>query len=387
VKVLVVHNRYRSDVPSGENRVVDAEIEMLTAAGVTVVPYLRSSDEIDSLSAAGRLTLPLQPVHGRRALADIERLITTHRPDILHLHNPYPFVSLSVVRAAHRLGVPVVQTVHNHRHSCMRGSYFRDGHDCRLCQGRATPWPAVQHGCYRDSRVQSVPMAAAFRLHRSDQSAVDLYVALTQPIADSLLASGLVRTDQVVVRPNTVVDPGPATPVGDGLLFVGRLTPEKGVDVLLEAWNRSGRPLGTLTIVGDGPLRRQVERAAAEPGSGVIDRGPLTAADVAGEMQRCAAVVVPSTSPEALPLVVLEAFSHGRPVLAAAAGGLASTVDDAVGVLVRATEDGLTTGLSLLAERNLDDMAAAARDRYEQLYSPTVVVAAQLDIYRSVIRA
>lgn len=382
---MVVHNRYRSDVPSGENRVVDTEIEMLADAGVEVVPYLRSSDEIAQMPAVQRLAVPLQPVYGRRAVADVERLIRTHRPDVLHLHNPYPLVSLSVVPAAHRLGVPVVQTVHNHRHSCMRGSYFRDGHECRLCEGRSTPWPAVQHGCYRDSHLQSVPMVVALRAHRADQRAVDRYIALTQPIADSLLASGLVQAGQVVVRPNTVPDPGTPAPVGSGVLFVGRLTFEKGVDMLLEAWRRSGRAMGSLTIVGDGPLRNLVETRAADPAAGIIARGPLTADGVAAEMSQCAAVVVPSVSPEALPLVVLEAFAHGRAVLATDGGGLTATVDPSLGLLTSPSEDGLAEALRGLATRDLTALGHAARQRYDNCYSPAVVLAAQLGIYRSVI--
>jgi glycosyltransferase involved in cell wall biosynthesis len=386
VKVLVAHNRYRSDLPSGENRVVDTEIEMLRSAGVEVVTYLRSSDEIAKMPAVRRLTVPLQPVHARRAVADVGRLIDEHRPDVLHLHNPFPLISWSVVGAAHERGVPVVQTVHNHRHSCMRGSYFRDGHPCHLCKGHATPWPAVQHGCYRDSHLQSVPMAIAFRAHRHDQRCVDRYVALTQPIADSILASGLVRPDQVVVRPNTAPDPGPPARPGTGLVFVGRLTVEKGVDVLVDAWQTSDRPFGTLTVVGDGPLRTELEARAADPHSGLVVRGPLDQDAVAQVVRGAAAVAVPSTSPEALPLVVLEAFAHGRAVLAADGGGLAATVTPDVGVLAAPTVPGMTSALTALAAADLAALGRAARTRYEQRYAPPVVVAAQLDIYRGVLQ-
>jgi glycosyltransferase involved in cell wall biosynthesis len=385
VKVLVAHNRYRSDVPSGENRVVDAEIDLLREAGVDVMTYLRSSDEIAEMPAVRRLAVPLQPVHARRAVADVGRLLDEHRPDVLHLHNPFPLISWSVVGAAHERGVPVVQTVHNHRHSCMRGSYFRDGHPCHLCQGRATPWPAVQHGCYRDSHLQSVPMAVAFRAHRDDQRSVDRYVALTQPIADSLLASGLARPEQVVVRPNTVPDPGTATTPGTGLVFVGRLTVEKGVDVLVDAWHAADRPFGTLTVVGDGPLRTELEARAAGPASGLVVRGPLPPDGVAEAMRTAAAVVVPSTSPEALPLVVLEAFAHGRAVLAADGGGLTATVTAEVGVLAAPTVPAMTSALSALEAADLTALGRSARARYEQCYAPRVVMAAQLDIYRGVL--
>jgi glycosyltransferase involved in cell wall biosynthesis len=330
-----------------------------------------------------RLTVPFLPLHSPRAVADVDALISAERPDVLHLHNPWPLISLSVVPTAHRRGVPVVATVHNHRHSCMRGSYFRDGHDCRQCEGLSLPWPAVQHGCYRDSRLQSVPMAAAFRLHRKDQRAVDRYVALTQPIADSILRSGLVTADQVVLRPNSVPDPGPPTPPGRGLLYVGRLSVEKGVPLLLQAWAAAGRPFGTLTVVGDGPARRFVEARAQEEGSGVVATGPLDAAGVSTALRGAAALVVPSTAPEGMPLVVLEALAHGRPVLATE--GLAGVVDPTVGWLSPPTEAGLAAALTQAAAEGSDSRGASARARYQRRYAPNVVIAAQLAIYRDVL--
>jgi glycosyltransferase involved in cell wall biosynthesis len=269
----------------------------------------------------------------------------------------------------------------------MRGSYYRDGHDCRLCEGRPTPWPAVRHGCYRDSRLQSLPMALAFRLHRADQVAVDRYVALSAPIAESLLASGLVRSDQVVLRPNTVPDPGPTGPPGRGALFVGRLTEEKGVDLLLDAWEqiRTLTPtVPTLTVVGDGPLRALLDDRASRPGSRIVVRGTLDPSGVAEEMRACAVVVVPSRSPEALPLVVLESLAHGRPVLVTRDSGLDAIVDTSLGRAVSATTEDIAAELHDLATADLAEHGAAARERYDRLYSPAVVLAAQLAVYESV---
>lgn len=384
MRVLVAHNRYRSNVPSGENRVVDTEIAALESAGVQVVPYLRSSDEIDAMSMLQRLTVPAMPVHSRRAMGEISTLIRTHRPDILHLHNPYPLISLSVVRVAHAHGLPIVQTVHNHRHSCIRGSYFRGGHPCQLCRGKEFPWPAIRHGCYRDSYVQSVPMAVAFRAHRPDQRAVDRYIALNPSVADSILASGLVRPEQVVVRANSVPDPGPPTQPGIGLLFVGRLTAEKGVPLLLAAWRRA-KPSYSLTVVGDGPLRPLVEEFAADPHSNVVVRGQLTPDEVASLLRGCAAVVLPSTSPEGLPLAILEAFAHGRPVVATAVDGLADAVDPEVGLLTTPTREALAAALTRLPTVDLPALGAAARHRYEQRYATDVVIRSQIEIYRAVL--
>ena len=385
MKVLVAHNRYQAALPSGENEVVDLEIAALRRAGVQVIPYIRSSDEIADMGAKDRLLLPFMPLHSRRATAEILSLLEDHAPDLVHLHNPYPLISLSIVRAAHTHGVPVVQTVHNHRHSCARGSYFRDGHPCFECRGKDLPWPAVQHGCYRDSRLQSVALASALFSHRKDQRAVNKYIAVSPSIAESLRDSGLVSPDQVVVRPNSVPDPGPVTPPGAGLLFVGRLTREKGVPLLVDAWERSGRPFGTLTFVGDGSERSLVQQAANVAASGVIYLGSIGRAGVDQALRQCAALVVPSTAPEGLPLVVLEAFAHGRPVLASRTGGLASAVDSSRGWLTEAKTEDLARTIRLAANADGRALGRAARVEYESTFAPDVVIAQQIRIYEEVI--
>lgn len=385
MKVLVAHNRYQSALPSGENEVVGAEIQDLGRAGVEVIPYIRSSDEIAGMGAKDRLLLPFMPLHSRRATAEVSALIERHRPDLVHLHNPYPLISLSIVRAAHSHGLPVVQTVHNHRHSCARGSYFRDGHPCFECRGKSLPWPAVQHGCYRDSRLQSIVLASALAAHRGDQRKIDKYIALSPPIAQSLFESGLVGPEQVVVRPNSVPDPGPATSPGTGLLFVGRLSREKGLPLLLDAWKQSGGPFGTLSIAGDGPERARVAAAAATPDSKVVYLGLRDRPGVDQAMRSCAAVVVPSTAPEALSLVVLEAFAHGRPVLATRSGGLVSIVDDTVGWLCESDVDDLAAALARAAGSDLGALGHAARAAYEHKYSPDVVMAQQMAIYEALL--
>ncbi len=120
-----------------------------------VIPFLRSSDEIGDLPLSQKALLPISPIYGRAAQQDLSRILDEYRPDVLHLHNPYPLLSPWVVRTAHRHGVPVVQTVHNYRQVCSSGLYFRDGHNCHDCRGKAFGWPAVEHKCYRGSAAQS----------------------------------------------------------------------------------------------------------------------------------------------------------------------------------------------------------------------------------------
>lgn len=386
MRILVVHNRYRAINPSGENRVVELEIEALQSAGHDVSTYVRSSDELDGLSRQAKLRLITAPISSPAAVAEVENILLTRRPQVLHLHNPYPLISLSVVAAAHRHGVPVVQTVHNHRHTCMKGTYQREGHDCRDCLNAGNPLPGVRHACYRDSRAQSVVMAAALTRHRHTLDTVDRFIALTPEIRDSLVASGF-DSARIVVKPNSVPDPGRPAPLGQGAAFVGRLSQEKGILALLQAWLQHPEwSLGPLRIAGDGPAREEVERLAAGRDD-VRVLGRLEAADVWGLLRDSALVVVPSLWPEALPLVVLEAMAAGRALLVTNQGGLPAVVDASLGLVVEPSVQDLAAGLSsLLLDRSaLEGLAIGAREAYERNYTPGVVTRRLVDIYESVI--
>ncbi|GAB3854677.1 hypothetical protein GCM10029963_48080 [Micromonospora andamanensis] len=318
---MVAHNRYREAQPSGENTIVDAEIAQLTAAGVEVLPFLRSSDEIPSMPRAAKALLPISPIYAPRAQQELGRLLAEHRPDVLHLHNPYPLLSPWVVRTAHRHGVPVVQTVHNYRQVCSSGLYFRDGMICQDCRGRALGVPAVVHRCYRGSRAQSALMATTLAVHRGTWKSVDRFIALTTAVADHLRDYGI-PDSRIVVKPNGIPDPGAPAPLGQGFLFLGRLSPEKGLDLLMEAWRRHpDGALGPLRVAGDGELRPLVQAVAAER-SDVAYLGPLDRAGVRQALADSAVVLATSTWHDVLPTVIIEALASGRPVLGTALGGI-----------------------------------------------------------------
>jgi glycosyltransferase involved in cell wall biosynthesis len=380
VKVVVAHNRYRSAQPSGENRVVDAEIEQLTAAGVEVVPFLRSSDDIPALPVASRALLPVSPLWNPAAARELARLVRTHRPDLLHLHNPYPLLSPWLVRTAHRHRLPVVHTVHNYRQVCASGIYFRDGGICHDCRGRRLGVPAVVHRCYRGSAAQSAVMAATLAAHRPTWRSVDRFLALTGQIAEHLRSYG-VPAGRIVVKPNAVADPGPPDPPGEGFLFLGRLAPEKGLRLLLEAWSRHpDGSLGTLRIAGDGEQRPLAERAATDR-SDVAYLGPLDAAGVAAAIRDSAVVVVVPLWHDVLPTVVIEALAAGRPVLGTALGGIPYLVGGA-GWVVEPAAAALAGALPA-ARAGAAGRAGPARSRYLSTFHPDVVTRQLLQVYES----
>ncbi|MEW2377308.1 glycosyltransferase [Micromonospora sp. NPDC047812] len=417
MRIVVAHNRYREAQPSGENTIVDAEIAQLTAAGVEVLPFIRSSDEIPSMSKSAKALLPISPIWAPRAQEDLSRLIAEHRPDVLHLHNPYPLISPWIVRTAHRHGVPVVQTVHNYRQVCSSGLYFRDGMICQDCRGRALGVPAIVHRCYRGSRAQSALMATTLAVHRGTWRSVDRFVALTSAVADHLRDYGI-PAERIVVKPNGIPDPGAPAPLGDGFLYMARLSPEKGLDLLLDAWRRHpDGALGPLRIAGDGELRPLAEAAAAERAD-VTYLGPLDRAGVRAAIEASAVIIAASTWHDVLPTVIIEALAAGRPVLGTALGGipyllgadgprepvgtgpaavataapgesrvaLPAGVEEGEAGWVVAPEPAAMAAALPVARAGAATLAPAARARYERTFHPDVVTKRLLDIYADVAR-
>ncbi|GIF69796.1 glycosyl transferase [Asanoa ishikariensis] len=385
MKVVVAHNRYREAQPSGENTIVDLEIDQLAAAGVEVLPFLRSSDEIATMSPAAKALLPVSPIYAPKAQRELAELIRAHRPDVLHLHNPYPLISPWIVRTAHRFGLPVIQTVHNYRQVCASGLYFRDGGICHDCRGRTLPLPAVKHRCYRGSTAQSALMATALTVHRPTWRSVDGYLALTDAIKDHLIGYGI-APERITVKPNAVADPGPPAPLGTGFLFFsGRLSEEKGVRLLLDAWQRHpDGAYGPLRVAGDGDLRPLVESVAAQRGDveflGRLDRPAIDAA-----LSATAVVLATPTWHDVLPTVVLEALAAGRPVLGTALGGVPYEVGDA-GWVVPAEVDALSAAFPVAAAEAAAK-APLARLRYERTFHPDVVTKHLLDTYANLVKA
>ncbi|HET7431508.1 MAG TPA: glycosyltransferase [Nocardioides sp.] len=382
MRVLVAHNLYRSATPSGENQLVRAEIELLRTGGVEVVELLRDSDEIAG-GVRGAMQAAPGPVWSPDGVRRFTRLLTESRPDVVHLHNVYPLISPGVIPVARRHDVPVVQTVHNYRHGCVNGLHLRDGHVCTDCLGTRLGLPGVAHGCYRGSRLQTLPMTLGQDLHRRTwQRGVARFLALTAFMRDHLVRTGI-APEQITVRPTWVPDPGLAGEPGRDVLYVGRLDEPKGIDRLLDSWARGGGATGrTLTVVGDGPLRGRVEEAAR---TGTVRRlGQVPPAEVAAAMAAAAYVVVPSRVFEGYPLVVAEAFGRGRPVLTVSGGSVGTIVDDATGWVVDPTVEALAAAIGRITDDDARSRGAAARAAYERHNTPAQGLASLLAVYDEV---
>ncbi|MFI1016778.1 glycosyltransferase family 4 protein [Streptomyces sp. NPDC020965] len=390
--VLVVHNRYSSAQPSGENRVVDEEVGLLRAAGHRVEVFERRSDDIAARSLLGKVAVPLLVPWNPAVRTELTARLRSDRPDVVHIHNVFPLLSPAVLAACADAGVPTVATLHNYTQVCPPGTLHRNGRQCTECVGSATSLPAVRHGCYRNSRLATVPLAVSLSINRRRWwSGVERFFCISAAQRDVLVRAGM-PPERLSVKHNFVPDPGARrTGAGEHLLFLGRLAEAKGVSLLMAAWDEIAADGGVgvpLVIAGAGPLEHEVTAWAAGRDD-VRYVGLYDPAECRQAVARSVAVLAPSTALETFGLVVAEAMAAGVPAVAARHGAFVELIDDGVtGLLHRPGEpDSLVSCLRrITAEpaRN-QEMGQAARRRYEQGFSPAVGLERLVDGYRTAI--
>lgn len=381
MRIVFVHDRYQQ--AGGEDPIFAAESELMEAHGHTVMRY-----EDDNARVAGMKpwTVAATTFWSRRAFDDLRSMFRSFRPDVVHFHNTFPLISPSGYYAARSERIPVVQTIHNYRLICPSATLFRDGRPCVDCVGRAVPWPAVLHACYRGSRPGSLVVAGMLSTHRligTWRRLVHVYIAPSEFARQELMSGGL-PGDRIVIKPNFInPDPGAGRHAGAFALFIGRLTIEKGLRTLLAAWERLDGAI-PLKIVGDGPLADVVAEAAARlPAIEWLGRKPRD--EVVRLMQDARLLVVPSIWYEGFPMVIAEAFAAGLPVVASDLGGLGEIVrDSAGGLLFTADDSDALASRMLWAWSHPADMVAlgeAARRDYEERYTLERSHRMHLEIY------
>jgi len=388
MKVLVVHNRYQQR--GGEDAVVDAETRLLAANGVEVQRFDADNDAIQSVVTKiqvsfGQFGLPTA------AQARFRRALSAFRPSVVHVHNWFPTLSPSLFNICYRENVPVVHTLHNYRLLCVNATLFRDGHVCEDCVGTTLRTPGVLHSCYRGSTAGSAVATGGMLTHWSLGTwnrSIDRFVALTEFARQKLIEGGL-PSDKVIVKPNFVdPDPGPGEGRGGYFLFVGRLTEEKGIRVLLDCW-KDGQDLPTLKIAGTGPLENEV-RAAVGTMPNVEWLGARSSEEVLGLMADASALLCPSQWYEGMPRVVIESLAVGTPIIASSIGCYPEMiVDGETGALFHTGDAvALRSRLrDLLQGNSLTSMRTNARRCFQSNYTGDKNLSLLLNVYRSVLKS
>ena len=322
MRVLIAHVAYR--VAGGEDAVVETEARLLREAGVDVETACFDSAEFDRLSPRVRVTIGLSLSDHEYGRSLIAEAIEKHAPDVVHFHNLYPLLGPGAVSAARRLGCGVVQTIHNYRLSCLAGTHLNQGKSCELCSPLHRQ-PGILRGCYRGSRLQSWSLAKALDAHwlsAISGRGAHATIFLSESMRDRYVRAGL-PIEATVVKPNSVEPGNPAVREPNEVLYVGRLSAEKGIRELVDAWPASAP---TLNVAGAGPLEEDIGRRA---GANVRLLGRVEPARVRSLMRESRVVVMPSLCLEGQPLTMLESLSEGVPVV----GFAGTAIADAVGTV------------------------------------------------------
>lgn len=378
MRISIVHSFYRSRYPSGENAIVEHQVDILRRAGHKVQLICADSDEIE-LSASRAATLAWQVATHRGADPTIE--MRSFRPDVVHVHNMYPNFGYEWLR---RWPGPVVTTMHNFRPFCAQGSFFRSGAACMACLGTGGTVHSVAHRCYRGSAIATLPLALR---NRRGVLGDPLLVRADRVVVLSDRAHGIYASQGVPVQKLRLIPNGlPDTKVCGAKkrrewLFVGRLSAEKGIMEALTAWPDEAE---TLVVVGDGPLRQRVEALAANKAN-VRVVGALEKSVVGIVMAEVHALLVPSLCFENLPTVVIEALRSGTPVLARRGNSVADFLDERTGE----TRPGLSYSSSvelreIVTTGDFGSLRMAARDNYAKYFSEEAWLSAFEELFLEV---
>jgi glycosyltransferase involved in cell wall biosynthesis len=359
-------------------------VALLRNYGNVAIEYRRHNNEIRNYGTLKKALLYFRTSWAEDSYRHIRDLCRKEKPDIVHFHNTLPLISPSAYYACKEEGIPVVQTLHNYRLICADGLLMRNGKICEECAG-GNFRPALKHRCYRNSYIQTRAIVRMLKRHRKRQTyegMVHTYIAQTEFLRQKFIQAGF-PAERIIVKPNFLADPPQANYGGDYALFLGRLSPEKGAHILIEAWKDLDFPL---KIAGDGPQREELEEVRAPD---VSFLGQVSQSEVFTLLSGARFLVFPSLCYESFPRVLVESFACGKPVVASRLGAAAEIMEDRkTGFLF---EPGNPDDLAAKAKLLIADPALSqelgrnARAQFEEKYTAEKNYEQLLRIYDSVI--
>jgi glycosyltransferase involved in cell wall biosynthesis len=374
MRILLIHNFYQQF--GGEDQVVLHELERLKEKH-EVCFYSRHNNDLLQLGPAGKTNAILATIDSHRTRTDIRAIVDEHRPDVAYLHNIYPLISPSIYHALHSLGVPIVQVIHDFRPLCTNGWFYNHEGVCERCKG-GNYLHAIRHRCYKDSYAYSALYAAALKYARSSGvvAKVDAFVCLTD-FARRKLASAGVPPEKLFVRPNCIdaAQIEPAIGHGNYAAYIGRLSNEKGVWTLIHAMENVRGPMLKIAGTGpeEGPIRDYIEKKGIQ---NVQLLGFVSGSAREEFLRNCMFTIMPSEWYEMFPMVLLEAWAAGKPVIGSRLGAMADLIEDgSTGLLFEpANPIDLVQKIESLysSPDRASRMGAQARSVVETRYSPAV---------------
>jgi len=387
MRVLIVHNHYRHH--GGEDAVVDSDLEMLRRFGCEARVYERDNSEFETSGIGGKLKSSVAMSWSQRSYDDMRRLIQEFHPDIVHCHNLFYCVTPSVYDACRAENVPVVQSLHNFRPFCCNGLFLRDGQICELCQS-GNFWHGVRYRCLQGNFLRSTLVSWALTRCRQRKAwhQVDRFVVASEFTKEKYVESGFPQ-EKISIKPHFVDIPQEPQDQREGyMLFAGRLSEEKGLNVLLAAC-RLLKDV-PIRILGSGPLEHDIRETISLNGLDQVEMSGFLENDDFKRVFRSARfLVLPSVCYENFPRVVAEGFAAGLPIVASRLGSMQELVRDGeTGFLFNPRDP---NDLALKVREMVDHpdllgkMQMNAREEYVSRYTPQINFAQLMDIYQQVI--
>jgi glycosyltransferase involved in cell wall biosynthesis len=384
-QILSAHNYYQQ--PGGEDQVFISEGALLEASGHSVIRYTKNNDYIKNNNSV----MLLQNILWNKSVyKELTAIIEKHQPAIAHFHNTFPLISPAAYEAAQSLGVPVVQTLHNYRLMCSNALLLKKGNICEDCVGKQIPWPGVLHACYRNSHIQTAVVAAFLTHHHligTWKNKVNCFIALSEFSRQKFIQSGI-AAEKIIVKPNFVYpDPKGHKQTGKYALFVGRLSDEKGLNILLKAWQTLIPPI-PLKIIGDGPLVQRVHKVVRQLPH-IEYLGFSSKEKIYSVMREASFLIIPSTAYENFPLSAVEAYSISLPVICSGHGALEEIIID--GKTGLHFTPGSAADLIEKVEwawthtKEIREMGSYAREEFEQKYTSAINYLQLIKIYETAI--
>jgi glycosyltransferase involved in cell wall biosynthesis len=386
VKILIVHNQYQQ--PGGEDVVFEQEKQMLQRHGHQVAIYCRNNHEVDSYSGLKRISLVKQTIWASDSREAFARLLDQEKPDVVHVHNTFIMVSPSIFSVCEENHIPIVHSLHNYRLFCPAGTFYRDGKVCEECVEHSL-LRSLRYRCYRNSFSATAVTAGMLRIHRSLETwtkPMHHYIALSGFARGRFVNSGL-PADKIFVKPNFVhPDPGLRADKEDYAIFVGRLSPEKRVGVLLGAWERTSSRF-PLLILGGGPEREELQETINRNGlHGIQLPGHMPREQVVAAIGKARFLVFCSEWYENFPVTMVEAFACGTPVICSRLGAMEEIVTDGQTGLHFAPGDSDDLAKKMdwawAHPKEMSAMGQAARQEFETKYTADINYDLLMEIYR-----
>lgn len=391
MKLLLIHNSHRSGSSSGDDVIFRKEAELLRRKGHKVIQYNPSNDEFDDGGPLKKLSTVLQIPWSFSSARRIRKIVREEKPDIAHVHNFFPLISPSVYHTLKAEGIPIVQTLHDFRFLCSMAFFMRGGRICEECRDGSV-FKSIRYGCFKNSRLQSIPVALMLKLHQAlntFKNKIDAYICLTESQKKIFSDSGFAE-EKLFIKPNFVEDTfdGNGNGRGDYAVFIGRLGEEKGLLTLIEAWR--ALPDVPLKIVGNGPYAEKSKKIVHAFGIKNIEfMGYRPHRECMETLKGARFLVMPSICYETFGLTIVEAFSLAKPVIASNLGAMADLVDD--GVAGYLFEPGNAADLANKVRKLWSDpqdcpaLGQNARKEYEEKYTPEKNYEMLMGIYEKVV--